>query len=158
MHHPFVTELFQALDDDTNYYLVMEFVEHGNMLDYVNLNGRVNEDQARRFFTQLIWVLEYLHFERKVAHRDLKCENVLLDRYDNIRLIDFGLSTAFSDLNPQLATACGSPAYAAPEMVKGNQYTKSADIWSAGILLFAVCTGYLPFDDDNVERMLLKIV
>jgi serine/threonine protein kinase len=158
MRHPFVTELFQALDDDMNHYLVMEFVEHGNMLDYVNLNGRVNEDQARRFFTQLIWVLEYLHFDRKVAHRDLKCENVLFDRYDNIRLIDFGLSTVFSDLNPQLATACGSPAYAAPEMVKGNQYTKSADIWSAGILLFAVCAGYLPFDDDNMQRLLHKIV
>jgi non-specific serine/threonine protein kinase len=85
----------------------MECVEHGNMLDYVNLNGSVNEDQARRFFTQLIRVLEYLHFDGKVAHRDLKCKNVLFDRYDNIRLIDFGLSTAFSDLNPQLATACG---------------------------------------------------
>jgi serine/threonine protein kinase len=144
MHHPFVTELFQVLDDDANHYLVMEFVEERNMLDYVNLNGRVNQDQARRFFTQLIWVLEYLHFHRKVAYRDLKCENVLLDRYDGIRLIDFGLSTTFSDLNPQLATACGSRAYAAPEIIMGNQYTKSADIWSARILLFAVCAGYLP--------------
>jgi serine/threonine protein kinase len=80
MHRPFVTELFRALDDDTNHYLVMEFVEHGNMLDYVNLDGRVNEDQVRWFFTQLVWVLEYLHFNRKVAHHDLKCENVLLDR------------------------------------------------------------------------------
>jgi serine/threonine protein kinase len=76
MHHPFVTELFQALDDDTNHSLVMEFVEHGNMLDDVNLNGRVNEDQGRRFFAQQIWVLEYLHF-------DLKCENVFLDHEDD---------------------------------------------------------------------------
>jgi serine/threonine protein kinase len=158
MRHPFVTELFQALDDNTNHYLVMEFVEHGNMLDYVNLNGRASEEHARRYFTQLIWVLEYLHFDRKVAHRDLKCENILLDRYDNIRVIDFGLSTAFSDLNPQLATACGSPAYAAPEMIKGNQYTKSADIWSLGIFLYAICAGYLPFDDENIQRLLHKIV
>jgi serine/threonine protein kinase len=104
MHHPFIAELFQYLDDSTNHYLVMEHIEHGNLFEYVNGNGRLSEDHARCYFTQLIWVLEYLHFEQKVVHRDLKCENVLLDRYDNVCVIDFGLSAAFSDLNPQLAT------------------------------------------------------
>jgi serine/threonine protein kinase len=158
MDHPFISELFQVIDTDANYYLVMEFVANGNLLDYVNNNGRLSEDQARRYFAQMLSVLEYLHYERKVAHRDIKCENVLLDRYNNIRVIDFGLSNVFTDENPQLKTACGSPAYAAPEMVKGNKYTNAADIWSTGVMLFAIVGGYLPFDDDNIQRLLQKIV
>jgi serine/threonine protein kinase len=158
MEHPFVAEFFQFMEDDHSVFLVMEYVENGNLLDYVNTNGRLAEDQARRYFAQLVSVLEYLHSELKVAHRDLKCENVLLDRYNNIRVIDFGLSNQFNDINPVLRTACGSPAYAAPEMVKGNPYTPAADIWSAGILLFAIVAGYLPFDDDNIQRLLQKIV
>ncbi|OHT02672.1 CAMK family protein kinase [Tritrichomonas foetus] len=158
MEHPFIAEFFQVIEDPMSYYLVMEYVENGNLLDYVNSNGRLSEDQARRYFAQLVSCLEYLHCEKKVAHRDLKCENVLLDKYNNIRLIDFGLSNMFSDVCPQLSTACGSPAYAAPEMIKGNTYTIQADIWSAGILLFAIVAGHLPYDDDNVQRLLQKIV
>ena len=158
MDHPFIAEFFHVIENDDCFFLVMEYVENGNLLDYVNGNGRLSEDQARRYFTQLVSVLEYLHVEKKVAHRDLKCENVLLDRYNNIRVIDFGLSNMFSDVCPQLNTACGSPAYAAPEMVKGNAYTQAADIWSAGILLYAITVGHLPFDDDNLQRLLQKIV
>lgn len=158
MDHPFISEFFCSFEDESYYYLVMEFVENGNLLDYVNNNGRLSEDQARRYFGQLVSVLEYLHHVKKVAHRDLKCENVLLDRYHNIRLIDFGLSNQFTELDPKLSTACGSPAYAAPEMIKGNQYTTSADIWSAGILLYAIVAGNLPYDDDNIQRLLQKIV
>lgn len=158
MDHPFVAELFQVIEDGLCYYLVMEYVENGNLLDYVNDNGRLSEEQARRYFGQLISVLEYLHLDKKVAHRDLKCENVLLDRYNNIRLIDFGLSNMFNDICPQLTTACGSPAYAAPEMIKGHTYTQAADIWSAGILLYSIVAGHLPYDDDNLQRLLQKIV
>ncbi|OHT07540.1 CAMK family protein kinase [Tritrichomonas foetus] len=158
MDHPFIAEFFQVMENHEFYFLVMEYVENGNLLDYVNSNGRLSEEQARRYFAQLISVLEYLHEEKKVAHRDLKCENVLLDKYNNIRLIDFGLSNMFTDVCPQLSTACGSPAYAAPEMIKGNTYTIAADIWSAGILLFAIVAGHLPYDDDNVQRLLQKIV
>jgi serine/threonine protein kinase len=158
MEHPFVAEFFQVIESDQDYYLVMEYVENGNLLNYVNTHGRLAEDQARRYFAQLVSVLEYLHVELKVAHRDLKCENVLLDRYNNIRVIDFGLSNQFSDINPKLTSLCGSPAYAAPEMVKGNTYTHAADIWSAGILLFAIVAGRLPFDDENIQRLLQKVV
>jgi serine/threonine protein kinase len=158
MDHPFISELFQVIENESAYFLVMEFVENGNLLDYANQNGCLAEDQARRYFAQLVSVLQYLHKDKKVAHRDLKCENILLDRYNNIRVIDFGLSNVFTDLNPQLKTACGSPGYAAPEMVRGNSYTTAADIWSAGILLFAVVGGYLPFDDDNIHKLLQKIV
>ncbi|OHS97300.1 CAMK family protein kinase [Tritrichomonas foetus] len=158
MDHPFISEFFSCIEDSDYYFVVMEYVENGNLLDYVNNNGRLSEDQARRYFGQLVSCLDYLHFVKKVAHRDLKCENILLDTHNNIKLIDFGLSNAFTDFQPQLKTACGSPAYAAPEMIKGNPYTHSADVWSAGILLYAVVAGNLPFDDENIQRLLQKIV
>lgn len=157
MRHPFISEFFEQLEDETNHYLVIEYVENGNLLDFINTNGRITEPVARRYFSQLIYVLEYLHFEKKVAHRDLKAENVMLDKFNNIRVIDFGLSNQF--LNTQnLETACGSPAYAAPEMVKGNPYTKAADIWSSGILLYSMVAGRLPYDDNDTQRLLQKIV
>jgi hypothetical protein len=158
MNHPFVADLFEVIEDSQSYYLVMELVENGNMLDYVNSQGRLPEDQARCYFCELISALDYLHHARFVAHRDLKAENVLLDRHNNIRLIDFGLSKEFSKGAPTLLTACGSPAYAAPEMIQGQSYTKAADMWSAGILLYAMVAGRLPFDDDNLHSLLQKVV
>ncbi|OHT08314.1 hypothetical protein TRFO_04930 [Tritrichomonas foetus] len=109
LDHPFIAEFYDVIQDDSNYYIIMELVENGNMLDYVNNNGELQENQARHYFCQLISVLEYLHEEKKIAHRDLKAENVLLDRHFNIRLIDFGLSNIFTDDDPFLKTACGSP-------------------------------------------------
>jgi hypothetical protein len=128
------------------------------MLNYVNNNGPLEEGRARRYFCQLISALHYLHNVRFIAHRDLKAENVLLDRNDNIRLIDFGLSRAFTKGTPTLLTACGSPAYEAPEMIKGFSYTKAADMWSAGVLLYAIVAGRLPFDSENRQDLLQKIV
>ncbi|OHT10126.1 SNF1-related protein kinase catalytic subunit alpha KIN11 [Tritrichomonas foetus] len=156
--HPFIAEFFEFIEDEKYYYIVVEYVENGNMLDFINNHGRISEPQARRYFSQIICVLEYLHKEKFVAHRDLKAENVLLDKYGNIRIIDFGLSNVFTLANPKLSTACGSPAYAAPEMIKGQQYTNAADIWSSGILLYSMVAGKLPFDDANTQRLLQKIV
>jgi serine/threonine protein kinase len=158
MSHPFIAEFFEWIEDETRHYLVIEFAENGNMLDFINGKGQLTESQARNYFSQLVSVLEYLHFEKMVAHRDLKAENILLDRYYNIRVIDFGLSNQFTQAEPELKTACGSPAYAAPEMIKGQAYTRAADVWSAGILLFSMVAGCLPYEDDNIQRLLQKIV
>ena len=158
MKHPFIAEFFEEIENETHHFLVMEYAENGNMLDFINSKGKLTEQQSRNYFSELISVLEYLHSEKLVAHRDLKAENVLLDRYNNIRVIDFGLSNQFSITQPQLKTACGSPAYAAPEMIKGHPYTRAADVWSAGVLLFSMVAGHLPYEDDNVQRLLQKIV
>lgn len=157
MDHPFISKLFEVIKTPKYTYLVMEYAENGSILTYVNSHGRLPEKQARRYFSQLISALEYLHDEKLVAHRDLKAENVLLDRNLNIRLIDFGLSNSFTEEAPELTTACGSPAYASPEMVRGQPYTKAADVWSSGVLLYAMVTGQLPFDDENMQRLLQKI-
>lgn len=108
MQHPFISEFFESIENEQNFFLVMEYAENGNMLDFINVKGQLNEMQARHYFSELISVLEYLHDVKKVAHRDLKAENILLDRYDNIRVIDFGLSNVFSGSH-ELKTACGSP-------------------------------------------------
>jgi len=155
--HPYVSEYFDLLEDEKMYYLVMEYVENGNLLEFVNKRGKLNENLAQIYLCQLISVLEVLHEKLNIVHRDLKAENILLDRKLNIRVIDFGLSNTFTSDSPLLRTACGSPAYAPPEMVKGQLYSKASDIWSTGILLYAMCTGELPFEDENMQRLLQKI-
>jgi serine/threonine protein kinase len=157
MNHPFIAQLFETFDSTSSHFVVLEFAENGNLFDFVNKKGALPENQARHYFCQLLSVLEYLHFEKLVAHRDLKAENILLDHFNNIRVIDFGLSSTFSSVHPQLSTRCGSPAYAPPEMIKGQPYTTAADIWSSGVLLYAMCAGVLPYDDASPERLLQKI-
>lgn len=156
--HPFVALFFESIETETHHFLVMEYAENGNMGEFLTSKGPLTEPQARHYFSQLISVLEYLHNDKFVAHRDLKAENVLLDRHNNIRVIDFDLSTTFSASQANLNTACGSPAYAAPEMIKGQPYTQAADIWSAGVLLYSMVAGHLPYVDDNIQRLLQKIV
>jgi serine/threonine protein kinase len=158
MDHPFIAALFGVLDDEENFYLAIELVENGNLLDYINANKGLTEQQASRIFAQLASVLDYLHREKRVVHRDLKAENVLLDTNYNIRVVDFGLSRAFTKGNPFLQTTCGSPAYVSPEIIKEEPYTAAADVWSAGILLFAMVCGQLPFDGDNLSLMLQAIL
>jgi serine/threonine protein kinase len=157
MDHPFIAKLYEVLEDEQRMYLVQELAERGSLLKFVNTHGRLDENQARRCFSQLISALEYLHDEKKVCHRDVKAENILLDRNMNLRLIDFGLSRTFDPNSPQLKTACGSPAYAPPEMVRGRSYTKMCDIWSAGIVLYAITVGTLPFGDRVIQRVFQKI-
>jgi serine/threonine protein kinase len=105
MDHPFIAKLYEIITTSTHTYVVQELAERGSLLNLVNTHGRLPESNARRYFSQLVSALEYLHDERMIAHRDLKAENVLLDRNLNIRLIDFGLSQTFSKDTPQLLTA-----------------------------------------------------
>ena len=156
--HPFIVQLFDVIEDDEAFYLITEYVEKGSLFSKINNEGILSEDVARRYFCQLLSALNYLHNEKFIAHRDLKPENILIDKHDNIRLIDFGLSNNFSTTSPNLNTSCGSPAYAAPEMIQGKSYNKSADIWSAGIILYAMTAGKLPFDDPDVQVLLQKVV
>jgi serine/threonine protein kinase len=158
MHHPFIAEFYEFLEDDQTYYYVMEFAPRDSLLNHMMKNGPLSEVQARHYFSQLISVLEYMHTELHVCHRDVKPENLVLDRHNNVRVIDFGLSNQFTATNPQLRTACGSPPYAPPEMIKRQPYTQAADIWSSGILLYAMVTATLPFDDDDVSVLFKKIV
>lgn len=118
---------------------------------------RLKEKEACRFFQQILSGIEYVH-KLGIVHRDLKPENLLLDKNKNIKIVDFGLSNLYKQ-GELLKTACGSPCYAAPEMIAGKQYVGlRVDIWSAGVILYAMICGYLPFDDPDTQLLYKKIM
>jgi len=128
----------------------------GELFDHIVKQQRLKEDQACRVFHQLIAGIESMH-SKGIAHRDLKPENLLLDDDQNIKIVDFGLSNTFN-AGQFLKTACGSPCYAAPEMISGQEYDPQlADIWSIGIILYAMIVGHLPFEDPNTSVLYRKI-
>ncbi|XP_064415913.1 5'-AMP-activated protein kinase catalytic subunit alpha-2 isoform X2 [Latimeria chalumnae] len=136
--------------------MVMEYVSGGELFDYICKHGRVEEAEARRLFQQIISAVDYCH-RHMVVHRDLKPENVLLDAHMNAKIADFGLSNMMSD-GEFLRTSCGSPNYAAPEVISGRLYAgPEVDIWSCGVILYALLCGTLPFDDEHVPTLFKKI-
>ena len=135
----------------------MEYAPRGELFDYIVEKQRLTETEACRFYQQIISGVRYIH-SLDIVHRDLKPENLLLDHDNNIKIVDFGLSNSFEE-GETLKTACGSPCYAAPEMIAGKKYDgKGVDIWSCGIILFALVCGYLPFEDPDTTELYKKIL
>lgn len=153
LHHPLIVDIFYFFQDDDMYYIVMEYAKNGTLYDYINQKGNLPEDEAKRIFAQLVTVLMYLHNDQHVFHRDLKAENILLDENNNVRLSDFGMARNFMP-NQKFDTICGSPAYMAPEVIQGHPYDLKSDVWSMGILLYAMVCGQLPFDDPSIPKQM----
>jgi len=136
----------------------MEYCSGGELFDYIVSKQRLREREASRFFQDLINWIEYLG-KIGVWHRDLKPENLLLDFKKSLKIVDFGLSNVYNNKHDTLKTACGSPWYAAPEMIKGRRYNGVlVDIWSSGVILYAMIWGYLPFEDPNTTNLYKKII
>ena len=151
-----VAEIFESND---SFYTVMEFCEGGELFNYIVKKRRLNEEEASFFFYQIINGLEYIH-SLGIVHRDLKPENLLLTKNHILKIIDFGLSNYFNQNKKNLlSTPCGSPSYASPEMVSGKKYNGfKIDIWSTGIILYAMLCGYLPFEDKDNDLLFKKIL
>ncbi|XP_028226893.1 CBL-interacting serine/threonine-protein kinase 9-like isoform X2 [Glycine soja] len=146
INHPNVVRILEVLASKTKIYIVLEFVDGGELFDKIAANGRLKEDEARNYFQQLINAVDYCH-SRGVYHRDLKPEN-LLDSNGVLKVSDFGLSTYSQKEDELLHTACGTPNYVAPEVLNDRGYVGStSDIWSCGVILFVLMAGYLPFDE-----------
>lgn len=157
--HPNVVRLYEVLATKKRIYIVLELVNGGELFEQVLRNGKLEENEARKYFQQLIDAVGYCH-SRGVYHRDLKLENVLLDENGNIKISDFGLSAVPQQFREDglLHTTCGSPNYVAPEVIAGRGYDgATADVWSCGVILFVLLAGWLPFDDNNLVVLYHKI-
>jgi len=152
LNHPNIVKLYQVMETKSMLYLVSEFVPKGEIFEYIASHGRMSEKVARQKFWQMIQAVEYCH-TRRVVHRDLKAENLLLDSGMNIKIADFGFSNFWSPVG-HLDTWCGSPPYAAPEVFEGAQYRgPEIDVWSLGVVLYVLVCGALPFDGSSLQSL-----
>ena len=157
-NHPNVILVTEIFENNSSYYSVMEYCEGGELFNYIVEKKRISENEASFFYYQLINGLEYIH-SLGIVHRDLKPENILLTKDHLLKIIDFGLSNYYSKGQKLLSTPCGSPCYASPEMVAGKEYDGvKIDIWSTGIILYAMICGFLPFEDKNHDILFEKIL
>ncbi|ABN68104.2 carbon catabolite derepressing ser/thr protein kinase [Scheffersomyces stipitis CBS 6054] len=155
LRHPHIIKLYDVIKSKDEIIMVIEFAGK-ELFDYIVQRGKMPEDEARRFFQQIIAAVEYCH-RHKIVHRDLKPENLLLDDQLNVKIADFGLSNIMTDGN-FLKTSCGSPNYAAPEVISGKLYAgPEVDVWSSGVILYVMLCGRLPFDDDFIPALFKKI-
>ena len=162
LNHPNIIKTYEIFNKEKYYYMIMDYCKGGELFDYIVKKRRLNEEETSFFFYQIVNGLEYIH-SKNIVHRDLKPENLLLTDKNKLKIIDFGLSNYFN-LNKDnkkklLKTPCGSPCYAAPEMVSGNKYNGfKTDIWAIGIVLYAMIVGYLPFEDSDNNILFQKIL
>lgn len=153
--HPHLLKLIDILESPRHLYIVTDYAVKGELFDYLVQHRFLPEDVAMNFFRQIIYGLEYLH-SLGICHRDLKPENILLDENLNIKIADFGFARVVK--SNIASTSCGSPHYAAPEVIKGEPYDgRAADVWSCGVILYALLAGFLPFDDPNIRVLLGKV-
>jgi len=166
LRHDNIVRVYEILEykptdtqaNDGYVYIVMEAARNGDMLRYIQRKGALPEPEIRHYFNQLVQAVNYCH-NQNICHRDLKCENLLLDKDFKLLLTDFGFSKSMTyDQNNRISlsnTFCGSAAYAAPEIIQGQSYDpRMHDMWSVGVILYIMACGHMPFDDSNVKKML----
>ncbi|RKO99046.1 hypothetical protein CXG81DRAFT_30313 [Caulochytrium protostelioides] len=166
LNHPHIVKLYDVIETPSTIGMVMSCASGGELFEYILVHRYLKERTALRFFAQLISAVQYLH-SHAIVHRDLKLENLLLDQDRNIVITDFGFANMSNTQEDHLLqTSCGSPCYAAPELVMSDGYVgEAADIWSCGVILYAMLCGYLPYDDDpenpngdNINRLYTYIM
>ncbi|KAG7244306.1 hypothetical protein INR49_004446 [Caranx melampygus] len=162
VRHPHIVVLLETLETENSYYMAMELCAGGDLMDRICERKRLEEREVRRYTRQILSAVEHLH-KHGIVHRDLKIENFLLDEHNNIKIVDFGLSNTLKaeSLSLELLnTQCGSPAYAAPELLAHRKYGPKVDVWSVGVSMFAMLTGTLPFTVEpfNIKQLHQKMV
>ncbi|KAJ6240256.1 map/microtubule affinity-regulating kinase [Anaeramoeba flamelloides] len=156
LNHPNLIEVYEIFEDAENWYIIMEYIEGGELLDFLSQKKRLKESLTRKFFAQIVSGISYCH-SKNIVHRDLKLENLLLTKDHQIKIIDFGLSN-FSKRDELLNTFCGSASYAAPEVLQGKEYDGlKSDVWSLAVLLYALLVGKFPFGNKNIKALVRKI-
>jgi len=156
VRHPNIVRLNEVLAGRTKIYIILELITGGELFDRIARQGKLRENEARKYFQQLIDAIDYCH-GKGVYHRDLKPENLLLDSRGNLKVSDFGLSTLSQNGVSLLHTTCGTPNYVAPEVLSSDGYYGSAaDIWSCGVILYVLMANYLPFEGNDLHTLYEK--
>ncbi|OAA62507.1 serine/threonine-protein kinase [Niveomyces insectorum RCEF 264] len=156
IEHPNIVKLYDIWENRNEIYLILEYVENGDLFTYVSRNGPLTEEASIFVFRQIMSAVQYCHMYN-ICHRDLKLENILLKSDGQIKIADFGMAALHQGPRYHLQTSCGSPHYAAPELLKARPYRgDKADIWSMGVILFVMLAGRLPFDEEDMGLMLAK--
>jgi len=147
--HPHIARLYEVIVTEELVWLVLEYCPGDELYNYLLAKGALEPTKVQRIFTQLVGAVTYVH-NKSCVHRDLKLENILLDKHENVKLVDFGFTREYEGKSNYLQTWCGTICYSAPEMLKGEKYAgEKVDVWSLGIILYALLVGELPFDDDD---------
>ena len=150
--HKNIVQMYEIFSERSKIFVCLELAPRGDLLQYLQLKGALEEAEAHKLFMQMCSAVEYLH-GKNIAHRDLKCENVLLANNNIVKLTDFGFATIV-DKSKVSETFCGSAAYAPPEVLQGIPYQPSIhDIWSLGVILFIMACNAMPFRDSNIKKL-----
>lgn len=158
INHPHIVHVSNIFQRRAKYFIFLRFAENGDLLDFLTQNGAIPENQSRLWMRQIISGLQYIH-TMNIAHRDLKCENVLVTANYNVKITDFGFARNVRqrDRDVLSETYCGSLSYAAPEVLKGVPYMpKLADMWSIGVILYTMLNKALPFNETSVKKLYEK--
>ncbi|SMR57339.1 unnamed protein product [Zymoseptoria tritici ST99CH_3D1] len=156
--HPHIARLHEVIVTETLVWLVLEYCPGDELYNHIHKNGRMEVGKAQKVFTQLVGAVNYVH-AKGCVHRDLKLENILLDKNENVKLVDFGFTREYKGSTSYLQTWCGTVCYSAPEMLKGEKYAgEKVDVWSLGIILYALLCGELPYDEDDESDTKNKIL
>lgn len=157
LDHPNIIKVNQIIDTEKVFYIIMEYASNGDLFHRLDL-GRMDENEAREKFSQILLAVRYCHDVQNVIHRDLKPDNVLFDSQYNIKIADFGLSEEFTP-GELLNTFCGTPEYMAPEVFKGQKFDgPKVDVWSLGIMLYEMLTATIPFPGSDWPQIIERVL
>ncbi|KAI8900516.1 kinase-like domain-containing protein [Globomyces pollinis-pini] len=157
LNHPNIITIYEVVDSVNECFIVMEQAK-GELIELITASGYLPEDLCRKYFRQLVSAIDHCHLAN-IVHRDLKVENILLDQHNNILVTDFGLGKTFNpNASDQMQTFCGTPSYAAVEMISGRPYCGvKTDIWAMGVVLYIMAAGSLPFKGSNLQALYRNI-
>jgi 5'-AMP-activated protein kinase catalytic alpha subunit len=159
LNHPRIVRCHEILSDDRAHFVVFELLHDGTLLHHLHVRDHFSEADVRVIFADILEGVCYLHGSVRVIHRDLKLENVMFDSDRRAKIIDFGLALVLPAEEESVAgEICGSLPYASPEMLSGRKCSKATDIWSLGVMLFALVTGFFPFEDDTPQMTITNIM
>jgi serine/threonine protein kinase len=156
--HPHIARLYEVIVTESLVWLALEYCPGDELYNHLLKTGSMEPEKVQKIFTQLLGAVSYVH-QKSCVHRDLKLENILLDKNENVKLVDFGFTREYEGKSSYLQTWCGTVCYSAPEMIKGEKYAgEKVDVWSLGIILYALLCGELPFDEDDETSTKAKIL